>query len=294
LDFEFHALQPGGSEFSVELYGTQTVAAVKAVLGAGFLLWFGRAGVRSRRSVGSLHPVIAVLGMAALTQYAGYICHWCHLLAYGGNGCGIRVLDILGELCSMTSQILLTSLGIFLANGYTILPAEEVSVGNVVPAFAAIVAAHLLITGVAKTRDDASFKFHENEGTCGIVLVSLRLGLYAWFCLSMQRTYSGAPMKIQPFLTRFRIASSLHYLSYPLLFLIAPLVAPYLRHKFMLAGLFLMQAWSLGWYAQMFLTRGLYFEVSALGGNILPTPQGSKKRPKLFNRERLNAWGKSD
>uniref|UniRef100_A0A7S1L7D0 GPR180/TMEM145 transmembrane domain-containing protein n=1 Tax=Alexandrium catenella TaxID=2925 RepID=A0A7S1L7D0_ALECA len=294
IDFEFHALQEGGSEFSVELYGTQAVAAAKIVLGTAFFPWFCRAAFQSRQSAGSLHPVILVLGIAAVTQYVGYACHWCHLSVYQANGSGVRLLDVLGELCSMLSQILLTSLSIFLAKGYTILPAEQVSLRSSLPALAVIVATHLAITGAAKTRDDASFKFHENEGACGIVLVSLRLALYAWFCLSMQRTYAGAPLKIQPFVTRFSIASSLHYLSYPLLFSIAPLVAPYLRHKFMLAGLFSMQAWSLGWYTQMFLTRGKYFQVSSLGGNILPTPQGSKKRPRLFSRERAQPWGKAD
>lgn len=293
LDFELHAVQESGSEFSVELYGTQTVALIKIVLGTGFFFWFCYAAFQSRQSSGHLHPVILVLGIAAMMQYVGYACHWCHLSVYQANGMGVRLLDILGELFSMLSQILLTSLSIFLAKGYTILPAEQVSLSASIPAVVVVVATHLLITGVAKTRDDASFKFHENEGVCGVVLVSLRLALYAWFCLSMQRTYSGAPLKIQPFITRFGIASSLHYLSYPLLFLIAPLVAPYLRHKFMLAGLFLMQAWSLGWYTQMFLTRGQYFQVSSLGGNILPTPQGSKKRPQLFSRER-GALNKSD
>merc|ERR1711879_928417 len=109
-------------------------------------------------------------------------------------------------------------------------------------------------------------KFHENEGACGLVLVALRVGLYIWFFVSMRLSYSNAPMKIQPFLTQFQFASLLHYLAYPVLFLIAPLFAPYLRHKFMLMGLFFLQTWSLVWYTWMFLTKGLYFEISCLGG----------------------------
>merc|ERR1719221_2243420 len=122
------------------------------------------------------------------------------------------------------------------------------------------------------------------------------MALYCWFFVSMRQTYGEAPARIQSFVTRFHIASSLHYLSYPSLFLVAPLFAPYLRHKFMLAGLFLMQASSLAWYTQMFLTRGQYFEVSALGSNILPTPKGSKKKPMLFTRSsRLSViWEKSE
>jgi len=110
----------------------------------------------------------------------------------------------------------------------------------------------------------------------------------------MKRTFAAATNKLQPFLIRFFFASSVYYLSYPLLVLIAGVVAPYLRHKFMLAGVFFMQALSFVGYTHMFLTRGQYYEVSSLDANFLPTPQGSRSsRPQMFSRERPNIWEKS-
>jgi len=283
IDFEFSAKQEDGSEFSVELYGTLAVASCKIILGAIFLAGFMYCCFELQRKGGSLPHVVMVLSLAILAQFLAYALHWIHLYAYRSNGQGVKLCDVLGEVFLMLSQIGFTSLAILLAQGYTVIAGSSIST-DVAAALAFITVLHLVLVMWSKLRDDASYKFHENEGASGLVLVLFRLGLYAWFAFAMKQTYSQAAGKQRIFAHRFFLATSLYFLSYPTIFLIAKLFAPYLRHKFMLAGVFLMQAWSLSWYTSMFLTRGLFFEVSDLGGNFLPTPQGSRKKPRLFGR----------
>merc|ERR1711959_391483 len=100
----------------------------KIVFGTLFFCWFCYGCVRLRQSAGSMHPVIIALCAAVLCQYMAYIFHCGHLLAYQRNGYGMRILDITSEICAMLSQLLLTSLSIFLAQGYTILPDRKIPV----------------------------------------------------------------------------------------------------------------------------------------------------------------------
>lgn len=284
LDYELYALQSGGVEFSVELIGTLTAAVIKLMLGTAFLVWFWQACRRVLKSKGSLHPVIKVLAAAAIAQYVAYACNWLHLWKYQRDGYGVGALDFLSEGCSMLSQILFTSLSLLLAQGYTILPNQKVSMDFFIPMMAAIVGVHISIVSVAKLEHDAMARFHENDGFWGWLLVMIRLALYIWFLVSIRRSYLAAPDKFLPFIRQLALASSLHYLAFPFVFLLASVFAQYLRHKVMVAGIFLMQSIVLGWYTKMFLTRGMYYEVSVVGGNLLPSPGGSRRNLLLFRR----------
>jgi hypothetical protein len=276
IEFDIEMRQEDGSEFSAELSGTLALGTAKIFIGSIFGFWFLQACLKARDSTGGkLHSVIKVLSCACFSQYVAWVLHWLHLYAYSKNGTGLRTLDILSEVASMTSQILVTSLSIFIAHGHTILPGIKSPISVLLGAFGIIVLIHMIVVVSGKFRDDASFKFHENEGSTGFWLVILRLMLFAWFVIAMRSSYAGTSQKLLRFLTQFFLASSLHFLAYPALIMVAGLFAPYLRHKVMFVGLFAVQAFALSWYTKMFLTRGEYFEVSCLGGSLLPSSSRS-------------------
>lgn len=287
VEFEFHAQQENGSEFSVELYGTFLVASITISIGTLWFLWLCRTSLEFRRTNGGLHPVVFTFIIAAVAQYLAYLFHWQHLWVYSGDGRGVKALDALSEVFGMLSQILVTAISVFIAHGYTILPKANVHKA-ITPIFVILAIVHLAIVGIEKSQDESHFKFHENEGLSGIVLVALRLAMFAWFSTAMWFTYPDAAIKIKPFIQGFQFASSLQFLAYPALFVAAGLCAPYVRHKIMVMGFFLMQAVSLSWYARMFLTRGQYYHISCLGGNFLPTPQGSRRRLYGVGTEKAN------
>merc|ERR1711997_937658 len=76
--------------------------------------------------------------------------------------------------------------------------------------------------------------------------------------------------KLCAFLQRFQFAGTLYFLSYPAIFILVQVFAPYLRHPIMHVGLLTMQTASAFWLANLFLFRGTYFEVSSLGSSLLP------------------------
>merc|ERR1711865_449466 len=114
---------------------------------------------------------------------------------------------------------------------------------------------HGMLVGLGKIQDDSASKFHENEGICGWVLLIMRLILYIWFMWACGSTASdkGSGMKMRQFLSPFRAAGSLYFLSYPLIFLIFRQFAPYLQHRLTSIGLMVMQMCSNIWLSKLFL-----------------------------------------
>merc|ERR1712046_320257 len=118
--------------------------------------------------------------------------------------------------------------------------------------------------GFGKVQDESACKHHENEGAVGWVLLSVRLMLFGWFVLALQASQREGGLRLEHFLRSFRVAGSLYFLAYPVLFAAAQIFAAYLRHSVLQLGLLAMQTTSSVWLAHLFLSRGSYFKVSTL------------------------------
>lgn len=175
----------------------------------------------------------------------------------------------------MLSQILLTSLMILLALGYTLLSSDLGELDIVIPVVMMIAIIHCLLVGFSKIRDDAAFKFHENEGAFGVIICVFRFLLFIWFGCALRGTYNAAGYKLKPFLKKFGLASSSYFLAYPVIFCFTAVWAPYYRHRVMVIGLFIMQSGCIVWLTRLFLTRGDYFQVSTLSSTFLPSSLSS-------------------
>lgn len=270
VQFEARFLQADKSEFSVELKGMLTFH-VMYILGFSAFLFkyfsFCRSYVRSAER---LHPVIWVLTGAIALQYLGEVLRADHLWDYSTNGFGMKVLELLSEICFTTSQVLLTSLLITIGMGYTLLKSRMEELGSIVPLVLVIAIVHVLLVSFAKMKDDASFKFHDHEGATGWVLLCIRLGLYAWFVGAVKKTADEAGMRLQLFLSKFLIAGSMYFLAFPVLFVVVQIFAPYLQHKIITGGLLFVQTGTNLWLAHLLLSRGEYFKVSTLSSSFLP------------------------
>merc|ERR1711988_2082889 len=113
------------------------------------------------------------------------------------------------------------------------------------------------------------YKYHENEGPVGWVLLVLRLLLYVWFLWAVQSTAAEGGMRLRQFCAQLRVAGSLYFLAYPAIFLITKQFAPYLQYSIMASGLMLMQMGSNIWLASLFLRKSEYFKVSTLNSSWL-------------------------
>merc|ERR1719237_32721 len=125
--------------------------------------------------------------------------------------------------------------------GYTLLSAKaaEMSLIRSIASVAFVV--HALLVGFGKFQGDHSYKYHENEGLIGWVLLAVRALLYAWFVLSLRRSQQRGGPRLQPFLQQFRLAGSVYFLAYPVIFVAVQIFAPYLQHPLMHVGLLAMQ-----------------------------------------------------
>lgn len=170
----------------------------------------------------------------------------------------------------MLSQVTQTSLLILIALGYTLLQSKIGELDLMIPMCFMIGVIHIMLVGFGKIKDDASYKFHENEGVIGWILLGLRLLLYVWFLWAAQSSAQEGGFKIRCFLSQFRLAGTIYFLAYPAIFLLTQMFAPYLQHGIMSVGLMCMQAGSNVWLATLFLTRGEYFKVSTLSASVLP------------------------
>merc|ERR1719222_1191522 len=94
--------------------------------------------------------------------------------------------------------------------------------------------------------------------------------LYLWFDRGVKMLREHGGFRLHTFLQHFHFAGSLYFLAYPLIFIGAQVFAQYLQHPIMQVGLLSMQTLTAFWLADLFLSRGSYFEVSSLSASLLP------------------------
>eukprot|EP00435_Cladocopium_sp_Y103_P015075 s2113_g3.t1 len=81
------------------------------------------------------------------------------------------------------------SLLIAIAQGYSLLSSSLSEVELLVPVVAVVSVLHVALVACGKLQTE-DFKYHENEGLVGWILLSVRLSLFAWF-------RSGSPAEIE-------------------------------------------------------------------------------------------------
>jgi len=271
LEFEFHARQENGSHFGVEMHWMLESNMIYLIGFTLFLYRFRVAVSAFLRSAGSIHTVIWTLTAAMVLQYVAQCCHTLHLWVFRYNGAGLWGLDLVSEMLLMVAQVIQSSLLILIALGYTLLQSTVGDLDLMLLVSSPLGVIHIIIVAMSKLGDGHSYKFHENEGVFGWVLLTLRLLLYIWFMWAVRSTASTGGMNIKSFLLgQFQTAGSLYFLAYPLIFVATQQFAPYWQHFVLTTGLMIMQMGSNFWLASLFLQRGEYFKVSTLNASLLP------------------------
>lgn len=275
IDYELHLKQGDNSEFSVEMRHMLT-ANVVALLGfSGFLARYAVQCGAFRRSAGMVHMVIWILTASMLLQYAGQLLHTVHLWRYRSDGAGAQTFDLISEVLFMMSQVIQVTLFIAIALGYTFRRSTIAELEVLKPIALAVSVVHAALVGLSKSRDGTSFKYHENEGAIGWLLLVIRLILYSWFITATEASRQKGGLQLQSFLRQFQVAGSMYFLAYPLIFVVVQVFAPYLQHPLMQTGLLAMQTTSHVWLARLFFSRGVYFEASVLSSSLLPGRKGA-------------------
>merc|ERR1719222_1296201 len=121
-----------------------------------------------------------------IVQYIAQVFHTIHLLCYIYDGSGVKALEVLSEILFMLSQVTQSSLLILIALGYTLLQSRIGELDLMIPLCFMVGVIHIMLVGFGKIKDDASYKYHENEGIIGWIMLCIRLLLWAWFLWAVQ------------------------------------------------------------------------------------------------------------
>ncbi|CAE7940587.1 gpr180 [Symbiodinium sp. KB8] len=277
VDYEVRWRQFDDSELSLEMRYMPTATVLVLLMLSAMACWFVARSRALRQSLGRLHPVVRGLLFAVSLHWASQALHLVHLLTYKKNGQGLPMADGLAEVLFMLSQVASASLLIAIAQGYTLIRSKLSEVELLVPVVTVITLLHVALVAMGKLQAE-DFKYHENEGLVGWILLTARLSLFAWFRSGIQRLRSAGGIKLQNFLQIFEIAGSAYFLAFPTIFVLVQVLAPYLQHPILQTTLLAVQTASWLWLADLFLKRGSYFEVSELSASILPGVKSLKPK----------------
>lgn len=276
IGWEAVMTQQSGSHFSHEYRGSSYVTLFHIVCYAIVLYYTAFRQVREMRNSGKLHLMLQMLNLCLITQLASSVLHLMHAVSYRRTGVGFPKLDVFSEALSVTSQIVLSTVLILIARGYSLnLTTTGPPTLHKRPTFAVVFCVtliHVLLVIVDHLHADPRFRFHKADGLIGPTFTVLRVALWALFVRSCTSTAydPNTSMSAARFLRRFIWPGSLYFLAYPLVLGLTMLFPPYLKHRVLNNGFFLMQLCSMSWLCSLFLSRGDYFKASELSQSYLP------------------------
>lgn len=270
VEYELKSHQFDMSELSVEQRHMPGATMLSLFILSGFLVRFGQLCRRFSQSAGSVHPVIRTLAVSVLFQWTSQVLHLFHLMRYEQNGIGAPRADTFSNILFMLSQVVNCTLLLLISQGYSLDFSRDGQWDAIKPLAAVVALLHVVLVGHGRLQGDHSAKHHENEGVCGWAILLVRVVLYLWFAIGISTMKRHSGLKLQHFLQKFHIAGSMYFLSYPVIFLVTQIFAPYLRHPVMQIGLVVAQTAAAFWLSDLFLSRGAFYEVSTLRSSLLP------------------------
>merc|ERR1719313_962570 len=126
-------------------------------------------------------------------------------MKYSDNGQGVKPLEVISEIFFMVAQVVQTSLLILIGLGYTLLQSKIGELDLMIPMSFMVGVIHIMLVGFGKIKDDAHYKYHENEGAVGWILLVIRLLLFAWFLWAVNSSSNEGGMGIKRFYFQFRL-----------------------------------------------------------------------------------------
>jgi hypothetical protein len=139
-----------------------------------------------------------VILIALYMQMSAVFLKLLHLWMYSSNGYGFAGFDILGLICYMVAEIGISSLFMLFAYGWT-LSFQDIDWDNnlefYLPVGSIVMAVHLVLAAMTYIDVDAYHKYHDFSGIQGIVLVFLRLCLFAYFLYCYRENFAKIPKR---------------------------------------------------------------------------------------------------
>lgn len=226
-------------------------------------------------SGGPMQLVIQLLSASTCLQAVGAFIMMMHLRKYSRDGIGSPMFEMLSEFFDVLSQFAMLYMLLSLSLGWTLGTTyrnTHLQMISKKPA-AKVVGILALVQGALflweQYQDQTHRLYHAHRTYAGFALLILRIvlaGLFGWnlwVTVSVERSI----MK-REFYISFTKSCMLWFLCYPVIVLASRIFSEYLRYKIITMSVVLCQSAAVVLLYKLFLSRSLYWEVSALSGTL--------------------------
>ncbi|OWF54822.1 integral membrane protein GPR180-like [Mizuhopecten yessoensis] len=224
---------------------------------------------------GPMQLVLILLTISTGLQALGAFTMMIHLQWYSTDGIGSPFLELLAEFVDVLSQFAMLYMLLSLSLGWTLGTSYRFSHLQIItkkPA-ARVVGVMGVIQAVLflweQYADREHRMYHAQRSYGGLALVFLRILLAALFAWNLQSTVASERSALRrEFYKSFTKCCMLWFLCYPVIVVVSWVLYEYLRYKMITMAVVLCQCFAVAMLYKLFLSRSLYWEISALSSTL--------------------------
>jgi len=259
-----------GTHFSHDEIGLLPFSVIfSIILGACLVYSIYKCAIDSMKMEKLDYPSCFLIGSIFL-QFCSLFCDSIYLTAYSINGEGIKFFHILSIILEIGSQFIMTTIIMMFAMGWAVTNRQMIETKKLVSIISAGLFIHLLLAGLTNPLNDMYNKFHEFEGIQGFLLISLRLGIFAFSLYSLNETKKVCTRRQHSFISWFGYIGSLYQLAFPFMIILGMIFVPYLRYRIVKFGNLFVQIISLILMTNLLTGKNEYYKLSTKSLTQLP------------------------
>ncbi|XP_063430310.1 integral membrane protein GPR180-like isoform X1 [Mytilus trossulus] len=225
---------------------------------------------------GPMQLVIQLLSVSTCLQALGSFIMMIHLQRYSKDGMGSSFVELIAEFFDVLSQfamlymLLSLSLGWTLGTSYKAVSHLHIISKKPAARVVGVLAVIQAILFIWEQIEDTDHRmYHAHRSYAGLALVVLRILLAALFAWNLNVTVSAERSALRrEFYKSFTKSCMLWFLCYPLIVVISWIFYEYLRYKLITMAVVMSQCGAVAMLYKLFLSRSLYWEISALSSSL--------------------------
>lgn len=264
------------SELPVEMKGMKRIYYIVCML---FTLLLGRNVFKLYKHFNEeeeIEAVLVMLNIAVVCEFISMVFYIFHISAYEGNGRGVGAFEFFGSAGNFICDFIMISLLLLIAQGWSItfrdFPSPEVYISVMI----VLGFLNFVLSAIEMSLSDAYYLFSNYEGMLGWLIFVSRIFMVAWLYWNLSEIINNVPPNTNLFLRRFALASVFYILALPGLIIIAQILPPYKRHKFIVGSNILVQAFAMFALSWLFTSKAQLYKISTVSGSILPGSKAHK------------------
>lgn len=235
IEVDIHMLT-SGSEFSSEESGVVYMNILLFLIYVYFLFSTTVTVVRNAVNSDSVDSPTMGAILAIYMELLHIILQTIHLYIYSDNGQGFFILDMLSTVCEMQSQLTISGILVMIAHGWTITDVDLIKDTKQIVIAGIVILVHTLAAFLTAFDDDAHHKYHDYGGYQGLVIMTLRVGIYVVFIIGILNTIKTVPEKTKLFLKALGASGTLYMLAFPSLWVLSYIVPQNYRNQWIVFG----------------------------------------------------------